>query len=548
MRRFCRRGVIHRVVVGLGLVGLGLTGCAREASPPTTGGSLVIATPADVDALLPPFVVTSTGRAVVDNVFERLAEAPPGDTVRTTGDAGWQPRLARSWAWAPDSLSVAFGLDPAARFHDGVPVRARDVVFSFGLLRNPLIGSATAALVANVDSITVRDSLTAVAWFKRKTAERFYDVAYQLWVMPAHLLDTIPPTALRTHPAARNPVGSGRFRFGSWQPGEYLELVADTTHPRGRPGFDRVRWTIAPDPSAAVLRVTTGEADVLDNVRGPMMQELSASPNVQVVRYRSRQIGTLLLRMGTSAAPHPVFGDVRVRRAVTHALDGAAIARNVFDSLGQPASGPLPVEPTTPRWAFDTTAANALLDSAGWSRGANGMRARNGRPLAFSVLVPSTSRPRVQIATLAQEALRRVGIAVTVEQADMPAFVARLSSRRFDSAIQVFSSDPSPFGLREQWGSAAARTPGGANFTGWSNAAFDAQLDSAEVASAADAPALVARAVATLVEEAPAVFLVQPRVAIALRRTVKATGLRDDGWWTFLADWTPDPTAGATRK
>jgi peptide/nickel transport system substrate-binding protein len=547
MRRLSHELSARHLIAAAGVLVLSLTACTRD-TPVSSGGALVIATPADVDALLPPFVVTSTGRAVVDNIFERLAEAPPGDTVVTTSDAGWQPRLAKTWTWSADSLSVAFALDPAARFHDEIPVRARDVVFSFRLLRDPAVGSAAASLVANVDSITARDSLTAVAWFKRRTAERFYDVAYQLWVMPAHVLDTIPSAALRTHPAARRPVGSGRFRFAAWQPGEFLELVADSTHPRGRPGFDRVRWTVAPDPAAAVLRVTSGEADVLDNVRGPMMRDLSVSPDVQVVQYRSRQIGTLLLRVGGVVAPHPVLGDVRVRRAVTHALDGAAIARNVFDTLGRPATGPLPGGAAAARWPYDTTAANALLDSAGWRRGADGMRVRNGRALGFSILVPATSRPRVQIATLVQEALRRVGIAVTVEQADMPAFVARLGSRRFDSAIQVFSSDPSPFGLREQWGRAAATSPGGANFTGWTNAQFDAQLDSAEVASAQDAPALVARAVATLLNDAPGVFLVQPRVAIALRRGVKPVGLRDDGWWTFLADWTRDPAVRAAPR
>lgn len=512
----------------------------RGGDAPTasaTGGRLVIATLGDADALLPPLTVTQTGRAVADNVFERLAEAPPGDTVATTGDAGWRPRLATAWTWGPDSLSLAFSLDPRARFHDGVPVRARDVAFSFALVRDPAVGSATASLLGNIDSITVRDSLTAVAWFRRKTAERFYDVAYQLFILPAHLLDTIPPAQLRTHPQARQPVGSGRFRVVRWTPGERIDLAADTTHPRGRPPLDGVSWIVTPDPSAAVARLTTGEADLFENPRGPALAELAATPDVRVVSYRARTIGTILLRVTNGAAPHPVFGDVRVRRAVTQSIDAAAIARNVFDTLGAVASGPLPSSNTTPRYTLDTAAAAAALDSAGWRRGADGMRTRGGRPLAFAILVPATSRPRVQIATLVQESLRQQGIAVTIDQVDPPGFVARLSARRFDAAIQVFSNDPSPFALREQWSTAAAREAAGANYTGWASATFDALLDSAQVAPAARVADYLRRAVDLLRDDAPAVFLVQPRSAIALHRRVTPVGIRDDGWWTDLADW-----------
>ncbi|MCE2942251.1 MAG: peptide ABC transporter substrate-binding protein [Gemmatimonadetes bacterium] len=533
----------------LALCLLALAACrgGRDSTAAAAGGRLVIATSADADALLPPLTATQTGRAVADNVFERLAEAPAGDTVATTGDAGWRPRLASSWTWGPDSLSLAFALDPRARFHDGVPVRARDVAFTFRLLRDPALGATTGALLGNIDSITVRDSLTAVAWFRRRTAERFFDVAYQLWILPAHLLDTVPPAQLRSHPLARRPVGSGRFRLVAWEPGERIVLAADSTHPRGRPGLDAVTWVITPDPSAAVARLTAGEADLLENPRGPQVAEVTAAPDVRLLAYRSRQVGTILLRVKDGAMPHPVLGDARVRRAITQSLDAAAIARNVFDTLGAPAGGPLPDATRPPRFSYDTAAAAAALDSAGWRRGPDGMRRRGTRGLAFSLLVPSVSRPRQQIATLVQEALRRAGIAVTIEQADMPAFVARLASRRFDAAIQVFSSDPSPFGLREQWGGAAARTPETANYTGWSSAAFDALLDSAETAGAAQVGDYLQRAIDVLRDDAPAVFLVQPRAAIALHRRLQPVGVREDGWWTDLADWTVAPDARLPR-
>ncbi|MGH7690639.1 MAG: ABC transporter substrate-binding protein, partial [Gemmatimonadaceae bacterium] len=227
-----------------------LAACSR-GEPSTSpaqgpdGGTLVIAEPGDADNLLPPMAASMLGHEVADLVFDHLAEI--GDNMRTTGDQGFTPQLADHWTWAPDSMSVAFHLNPRARWHDGVPVRASDVRFSLDLYKNPKLGSPIAPLLSNVDSVSVKDSLTAVAWFHAKSPESFFNIVYQLWVLPAHVLDTIPPERLATSAAARHPIGSGRFRFVSWEPGSRLMLVADTGNYRGRAKLDRVIWAITPD-------------------------------------------------------------------------------------------------------------------------------------------------------------------------------------------------------------------------------------------------------------------------------------------------------------
>src|SRR5829696_9011269 len=108
-----------------------VSGCGRADAPSTrrdTAPVLVIATPADADALLPPLVATTQGKQTADLLFDNLATLR--DSLVTVGDAGFAPQLARRWTWAPDSLSIAFELDPRARWHDGRPVRASDVRFS----------------------------------------------------------------------------------------------------------------------------------------------------------------------------------------------------------------------------------------------------------------------------------------------------------------------------------------------------------------------------------------------------------------------------------
>jgi peptide/nickel transport system substrate-binding protein len=164
---------------------LTLVACrSKETAGPTSdvGGTIVIATPGEPAAVLPPLVGENAGRALSDLIFDRLAEI--SFDLGTVGDKTFAPRLAKSWTWSPDSLSIAFSIDPRARWHDGKPVTAGDVRFTFLATIDPKVASQNAPLLSNVDSVVVRDSLTAVVYYKRRRPEQFYDFVYQLPIMP----------------------------------------------------------------------------------------------------------------------------------------------------------------------------------------------------------------------------------------------------------------------------------------------------------------------------------------------------------------------------
>src|SRR6476661_11059690 len=271
------------------LAGVLLLGCSdvkqQAAGPADVGGTIVVATPGEPDYLLPPLAAQIVGRQVTDLLYDRLAEI--GDNLSTVGDKGFKPQLAARWEWAPDSLSIVFHLDPKARWHDGQPVRASDVRYSLNLLKDPAFGSPTAPLVTNIDSISVRDSLTAVAYFKRHTPEQFYDLAYQVYIVPEHILGNTPPAQLKTAEVARRGIGSGRFRLARWDAGQRVELVADTANYRGRPKLDRVIWTIVPDASATLARLLGGQADFLEAVPPDQVHLIDSSKSVRSVPYPS---------------------------------------------------------------------------------------------------------------------------------------------------------------------------------------------------------------------------------------------------------------------
>jgi peptide/nickel transport system substrate-binding protein len=529
------------------LAALVIAGCkGSEPSGGTrgdVGGTMVVAFPGEVGTLLPGLVNSMGDRELTDLLYDRLAEIGPD--LNTLGDNGFTPRLAERWDWAPDSLSITFHLNPKARWHDGQPVRASDVRFSLNLIKDPAFGSPVGVYVKNIDSVAVRDSVTAVAWFRNHTPEEFYDLVYQVVIVPEHVLGNTPAAQLKTADVARRGIGSGRFRLARWEPGQRLEIVADTANYRGRPRLDRVVFTSSPDFSSAVTRFLSGDADLFDQLRPENIAKLAGDTVRHAVRYPNLQYATFAFNLvdpKQPTRPHPIFGERAVRRALTMAIDRRAMLRNVFDTLGQPLYGPFPssiavADTTLPQIPYDTLAARALLDSAGWTVGADGIRVKNGRRLAFGISSPASSANRHQYSILLQAALRKVGADVRLEETDFSAFAAKEKTHAFDTEISLFATDPSVSGFKQSW-STGGIGPDGSNFTAYSNPVVDALLDSATVTfDPARTRAYARRAFETLIEDAPAVWLYQPPTYAGIARRIHTTNLRADEYWAGMDEW-----------
>jgi peptide/nickel transport system substrate-binding protein len=522
-----------------------LAGCDRFGRDAGAGGTVVITTSADAGTLIPVLVDDIQGKQVIDQVFDRLAQI--GEDINTVGDDGFVPQLARRWEWGEDSLSIVFHLDPDARWHDGAPVRASDVRFTHQLYRDPAVASPHAAVVANVDSITIRDSATVVAWFAQRTPEQFFEVTYQLMIHPEHLLRDVPRDALATSPFARNPIGSGRFRFVAWQPGASIEVMADTANYRGRAKLDRVIWSIAPDPTAAVTKLLAGEADFYEALRREQLPEVQKHPDLRALRFAQLAyafVGFNLRDPLQPNRPHPLFADRELRRALARSVDRARVVRSVFDTLAFVGVGPYTrglstADTSIAQLPYDTVGAKKSLDSLGWrDDNEDGVRERNGRPLRFTLLVPVSSSFRVRMALLLQEELRRVGVDMKLEQLEFNTWSERQDAGRYDATFGAWTMDPSPAGIRQTFTSAGA-APGGLNYGKYVSAGFDAAVDSALTSmDPEDSRASFRRAYETIIQDAPALFMYElPGLAGAHRR-LQITGMRPDAWWGGLADWT----------
>ena len=538
-----------RCCAPIAVAALALAACKGSEPTPTAGGpadvggTMVISTPADATTILPPLVGAVTDRAVTDLLYDRLAEI--SNDLNTIGDKGFKPQLADKWEWSADSLSIAFHLNPKARWHDGVPVRASDVRFTVGLVKNPATGAPMTQLIQNVDSVSIRDSLTPVVWFKKHTPEQFYDLVYQVVIVPEHLLSNTAPAQLHTADVARKGIGSGRFRLARWDQGQRIELVADTANYRGRPKLDRVVWSIAPDAVVAATRFFSGEADMFEQLRPEHLEQLKSDTIRRAVPYPSlgyAYFAMNLLDPANNARPHPVFGERAVRRALSMAVNRRAMLKNVFGDYGQLAYGPFPhamslADTALPQIPYDTVGARALLDSAGWLTGAGGVRAKGGRKLEFSVIVPNSSATRKAYAVLLQEAFKKVGASMKIEESDYPSYAAKQSSRTFDATMAAYGTDPSPSGFKQSWGTAGI-TKDGFNFPAYSNPVVDALLDSAVTTfDPARTKSYTRHAFEVIMEDAPGIWLFEPMTMAGIDKRIHTTELRADGYWSGLADW-----------
>ena len=519
-----------------------LSGCSSDKR---VGGTIVLASAADADVLFPPLTLSVQGKEVVDQVFDNLADIGP--SLNTVGDAGFTPRLADRWRWSHDSLSVAFHINPRARWHDGVPVGAEDVRYTFQLVKDTSLASPLASNLDNIDSVSVPDSLTAVVWFHRRAPDAFFKAASPVVILPSHLLRQTASTALHESTFARAPVGSGRFRFAAWNRGSRIVLKADSANYRGRPAADQVIWLVSPDYQAASLRFLGGTADFLDVVKPELIAQVKAKGADIVVSPGSLDYGYVAfnLRNATNTGPHPIFGDRETRRALVMAVDRSAIVRNVFDTLGLVAHGPatriMSTSDTTIGIPYDPEQAARTLDSLGWKRGGDGMRARGKAPLAFALMVPGSSPIRMKIAVLLQEQWRKAGANVRVEALELNTFGGRMDERKFESLLNAWHIDPTPSSVREEWASSEIKK-GGYNATSYRNPAFDAVIDSAvSEMNPSRSVTLYRRAYRILTDDAPAMWIYELRNVQGASKRIHPVGIRPDAWWAGLAEWTVNP-------
>lgn len=414
-----------------------LAACAGDASP-RRGGTVVIGAGSDLDHANPLVSVDAwTSEILRFGLFTPL--------LRYRDDLTLEPYLADAWEMEGDT-AVVFRLRRDVRWHDGRPTTAHDVLFTFERAVDPATGYPNSGHFAHwrggvvVDSFTIRFRLDP-------HAEPLAGWPF-LPIVPAHLLDTIPPEGLRTAPFNRAPVGNGPFRFVSQRPNDRWVFEANPDFPEalgGPPNLDRLVWRVIADNTAQITEIRVGQVDLVLQPTPDQVLELGGRPDMVAVVKPSRQFAFIAWN-----GKRPSLGDARVRRALAMAIDRGRILEGLRNGLGEPGIGPIMPyhwshdEAATPL-PFDPDGALALLAEAG-IRDRNGdgrLQHPNGRPFRLEIKLPAGSDFRRDVGEAVRADLDRIGVTATIRQTEATTLFADVTSpeRRFDAALLGWSGD-----------------------------------------------------------------------------------------------------------
>lgn len=500
----------------------------------------MIAAVGEPTSLLPPLVGETVGRDVSDLVFERLAvlsRSGTGSGASPLDSSAYRPGLAIAWERI-DSLTLQFHLRPGATWHDGLPVTARDVVFSFQAYADPALQAEAQELLTGRVTVSAADDSTVLVRFREPDPEQWYDATWHVRILPKHLWDSVPVARWSGESLPRL-VGSGPFRLVRWDKGQNLLLERTALSPPSAGAIQRIAWRFTADPDAALNLLLSHEADLLEAIGdSARISRVRSDSALDRVGYPSAVYGFLGFNLtGRNAA----LRDRRVRRALAMAIDRSASARA--------AVGPGAIAPPGPMsrvlWLYDeaievppydSVGAARVLDSLGWLRGNDGLRRRSGLPLSLDILVPATSSARRNLAQIVQEAWRRAGITATVTNVDFPIFQERLRRGRFDSFVGAWLDEPSPRGLGPQWTAAGI---GRLNYCRYRSSVFDSLFHRAAALRATPAEVRQAwrEAFDTLNADAPAIWLYTPTNQAGVSRRVVSFSIDPFSWLAGLEGW-----------
>lgn len=438
-----------------------------DAGPPVRGGTAVVGILSDFQAFNPVVNTSIT----TDEVIKQMLFTP---LVQYDERLQVQPYLAARWELT--DTAVTFHLRRDVRWHDGRPVTAEDVKFTFDLAKHPetasLLGSAYLNLV---ETATVLDPYTLRFRFVAPHAQALEGF---WWApVPRHRLQGVPPAELAQHPFNGEPVGSGPFRFASWKRGQQVVLERNPDFPAalgGPPYVERVVFRIIPEATTMVTELLAGGADVVGYTLLPdQARQLRRQRTAELRHFPSREF----TYVGWNNRREP-FRDARVRRALTLAIDRPTLIAGLLHGLGTPASGMIPpwspLSPELPPLPYDPAAARRLLAEAGWrDDNADGILEKDGRPLRFTLLVNAANRMHQDIAAVMQQQLRELGVRLDLRTLEFQTLLRQHKARDYDAVLanwtlDTFKVDPTPL-----FTCAEARKPNSANRAGYCNPQAD---------------------------------------------------------------------------
>ena len=507
-------------VVAVATVAAFISADSASSAPPANGGtySEALVSAATPQNFNPLYAATQPERDVAGLLFTALTRFDEhGVVVRD---------LATDFSSADDGKSWTFTLRSDARWHDGVPVSAADVVYTVAIAQDPgyhgpYAGSFAGAKVDALDDRTVRFTLPDVF-------APFLE-ASTIPLLPAHLLETVSAAQLAHDPFNARPIGTGPFRFDSRDETRATLVRNDGFYRdsprRSRPYLDRLILRLYPDANSAVQALARGEVQGMGGLSAEDAERVKRVRDVEVRYFPSDEVTVLYFNL---APDRPTFRDRVVRQAIASAINRRRMVQLVAG--GHASISDEPVSPSS--WAyisspdlrprtFSPDDARELLDRSDWvDHDGDGVRDKGGVPLHFSLLT-NDDPSRVATAQQITTDLNAIGMDVHIDVVPFNELVGtRARERNFDAMVLTVSTgmDPDPYTF---WHSSQTKEPG-LNFTSYATLAMDRALEQARrTLDPAQRRDLYAQVFTQLQEDVPAVYLYFADYVYAVDRSVR---------------------------
>jgi len=398
----------------------------------------------DARTLNPILIADPTSLALSHLFFSGLVNINPKDGTAT-------PDLAEAWTVSDDGLSYTFTLRPKVQWSDNQGLTADDITYSYNLYLNRDANSPRYNTVyAVVESVKAINDRTVMFKLRLPTASFLTDVA-TFGIVPQHSLVNTQPADLAASDfgTTSNIVGTGPFRMVRWLRSERIEADANPNYHLGPVASPHYTYIVLPTDDAVRDALATGKADF--GVVSPAVQKgLVNTPGVTLTMYDTYDMTYVGLQLDAAKPASKFFGDATIRKALMLALDRGAMLQSARNGVGIVADGVQPppswaYTPVDPRYHQNLDEAKRLLDAAGWKTGADGVRAKYGQTLSFTLATNSSDPIRETYAGLLRDAWANVGINVTIVSEKWSTFVDRVTrTHDFDAFVASFASDVDP--------------------------------------------------------------------------------------------------------
>jgi peptide/nickel transport system substrate-binding protein len=491
---------------------IAMTGCSpgkRVDLGDGSSGNLVAAIAGEPDQLDPQKTTAYFSFEVLENVFDTLVEPDANLEMR--------PALAESWTVSSDQRTWTFHLRRGVTFHDGSPLRADDVVYSYRRIIDQKL--ANADKLSAVTGITAPDPATVVITLKQPTPNLLTNLG------GFKGLAIVQRRNIENGQIATHPVGTGPFAFQSQKSGDSITLTANPTYWGGAPKVPGVTFRFISEPSTALSALQAGEVDWTDSIPTQRVAQLEDDDSITLASTPSNDYWYLALNQA-----RPPWNDVRVRQAIGYAIDRDAIVQAT--SYGTAVANQLAIPKGNPWYTpydgfrYDIDKAKSLLSEAG------------AAPKSLDMLVTTEYPETVTAAQIIADNLAPLGITVNIRTVDFATWLDEQNNGHFDMLMMGWlgNIDPDDFYYAQH------HTDGSSNAQKFSNPEVDRLLDAGRIETNREARAGdYAKAATIIADQVSYIYLYNPSVIQAWTTRLSGYEARRDGAVRFR---TADLAAG----